>query len=378
MAVAGRGRKGILVIGESPGVTEDARGKPFIGPAGRFLQDGLGRCGVDLFEDCWVSNALICHPPGDKIPRPQMVDYCRPNVMNAITRLRPTVVIPLGATAVESVIRPLWGEDPEGVYRWAGWQIPCRRWNCWLCPTWHPSYIIRENEGNEVIAGRFQEHLAAAAGRVGKGPYTAVPDERREVQVVLDPEHAARVIKVYYHHFPVVAFDYETTTLKPEGPHARIVSCALCGRQPGGPYQTVAFPWHGAARKATAQLLFDRNVAKAAGNLIFEEHWTRAVLGRGVRHWHRFGDTVINAHGLDSRPGVSGVKFQALVRLGLERYDRHLERYLEAREPGGNSPNRIREVDLPTLLMYNGIDALVEYKVWEIQTKELGDGLCAD
>jgi hypothetical protein len=75
------------------------------------------------------------------------------------------------------------------------------------------------------------------------------------------------------------------------------------------------------------------------------------------------------AHVLDNRHGITSVKFQAFVRLGVSLWDKDVSPFLEV--DGGNQPNRIREVDLRQLLVYNGMDALLEYKLAEIMMKEL-------
>src|SRR6187401_3486076 len=61
--VNGQGRKGILIIGDAPGDTEDRQNRFFAGHAGVFLRDALGKFGIDLERDCWSTSALICKPP---------------------------------------------------------------------------------------------------------------------------------------------------------------------------------------------------------------------------------------------------------------------------------------------------------------------------
>lgn len=77
------------------------------------------------------------------------------------------------------------------------------------------------------------------------------------------------------------------------------------------------------------------------------------------------------AHVLDPRGGVTGLKFQSFVRLGTPDYSHHIRPFLES-DGGGNSVNRIREIEIGTLLKYNAMDSLLEYHVGESQRKELG------
>ncbi len=67
MTPDGAGRRRILIVGDMPGAAEDALDRPFVGPAGQYLEQVLASMGVDLREDCWLTNALICHPPHGRI-----------------------------------------------------------------------------------------------------------------------------------------------------------------------------------------------------------------------------------------------------------------------------------------------------------------------
>src|SRR5262249_22692731 len=152
----------------------------------------------------------------------------------------------------------------------------------------------------------------------------------------LDPDKAAVGIRGLHElcrktGLPL-AFDYETTTLKPDGPHARILCCALSEGT-----TAIGYPWTGAAVRATRELLLDTEVPKIAANLAFEERWSRRFLGLAVRGWE--WDTVIAAHWLNCHRGVSSLKFQTFVRFGVADYDARVEPFRSAGDGSGNSPN---------------------------------------
>lgn len=370
MPVYGRGRRGILVVGEAPGETEDARNRPFVGKSGQRLRESLTRCGVDMDEDCWAYNSVICRPVANATPTDNQLNYCRPNLLNLIDDLKPKVILLLGGTAVQSLIGYLWqdsrGGKSSGITRWAGWQIPCQRYNCWVCPTFHPSYVLRATEdvkktpNGPVVALSFDRHVEAAAAR-RKRPWNPVPDYKGMVELVENDSEAATRLRKYAGG--TVVFDYETTTLKPDGPHAEIVCCSVCWEG----QEAICFPWRGKAKAAMAELLANRDVAKAGQNVKFEIRWSLAKLGvfpSPVIH-----DTMLYAHGLDSRAAVTGLKFQAFARLGFEDYSSHVQPYLEGK--GGNGPNRIRELDWPTIGLYCGLDSVIEYELMRVQRGEL-------
>jgi hypothetical protein len=85
-------------------------------------------------------------------------------------------------------------------------------------------------------------------------------------------------------------------------------------------------------------------------------------------------DTMLAAHWMDNRPDICSVSFQSFVHLGLPKYNEHIEPYLEGK--GGNGLNRIKELDMDTLLRYVGGDAIIEWKLAQRQRKLMGIESC--
>ena len=360
MEVAGKGREKILIIGEAPGKDEDDQNKPFVGKAGQVLQSALRDCGIDMFKDCWVTNSLICRPPKNATPTPKEIGYCRPNVLNTIRDLQPEKILLFGAVPVKSVIGHLWKESTGKMGRWIGWKIPSQQFNTWVCPNWHPSYVMRQDNtrNGPVVRKLWLDYMSRQLEGEGR-PWKEVPDYTSMVERITDVKLAAKIIRKMIEKGGLVAFDYETTTLKPDGPHAEIYTCSICWEGK----KTIAYPWQGEAIKATHELLRSKNVRKIASNLKFEERWTLKEFGHGVRKWD--WDTMLAAHWIDNRPDITSIKFQSFVLLGAPDYDSHIKSYLEAST--SNSKNRIKQIDLDQLLLYNGLDSLLEYKAAMVQ-----------
>jgi uracil-DNA glycosylase family 4 len=370
MEVDGDGRLGMLVVGESPGREEDEQGRPFVGPTGRVLRDELRRNNVDIRRDCWLTNAAICHPPEKTTSK--HVECCRPNLTNTIRELRPRVILLLGGHAVTSFIRSVWkDEDIGGMTKWAGWRIPCRDPDAWVCPTFHPSYILHSEKKMELPAIQrvFARHIRRACklAHRGKSPWNGnPPDESKDIYISLSPNEAASLIRRNMEdpkRNKLTSFDYETNMLKPDGDDAEIVSCSICFNDKF----TVAYPWHGAAIDATIEYL-KSDIPKCGANMKFEERWSRAKHKTRVRNW--VWDMMVQAHTLDHRRGITSVKFQSFVRFGTPAWDLQVAPYLKSSAP--DKPNRIRECDLETLLIYNGIDSLVEFRGAIAQSKVVG------
>jgi uracil-DNA glycosylase family 4 len=361
MPPGGRGGRRVLIVGEAPGDAEDAEGRHFVGKTGKLLRDMITSFGFNADRDCHLTNAIICQPGNGEKPSSEQVAWCAPNLANTIKEYQPEVIIPLGDAAVRAVIGPIWSEDINGMTRWAGWRIPCQKLNTWICPTFHPSYIAR-NEKRGVFALWWGRHLAAAFELEGR-PFTTVPDYTALCEVIMDEDRAVRFIDRVTADGGVAAFDYETNMLKPEGGAARIVSCSICWRGK----KTFAYPWTPRTREATQRFL-QSPCPKIASNMKFEERWTLKEFGHRVRNW--FWDTMQAAHVADNRRDITSIKFQSFVRLGAPLWNKHIEPFLETNS--ARTANQVLvQVEMKDLLLYNAIDSLAEYEVAVHQCKEL-------
>lgn len=360
MPVGGEGRRKVLFVAEAPGEEEDKRNTQLIGPAGQCLRRHLQKIGVDLDRDCWKTNAVICRPEGN--PTAEQVAACRPNLLRTVRELEPEVIVLAGLWAVESLVGWLWRENVGKMGRWTGWRIPCQTLNAWVCPIYHPSYVMRtenDRQTGRVIGLWFDRHLKAAFELEGR-PWSELPEYEKRVEVVVDVKTAAARIDEFVEDGSPTAFDYETNMLKPDSESAWIRCVGLSNGK-----WTVAFPLHGPAVPAMRRF-FKSTLRKIAQNMKFEDRWTRAIFGVSVRNW--WWDTMVAAHVLDNRKGgICGLKFQSFVTLGQESYDDSVKPFLQS-TGGGNSGNRVREVDVRDLLLYCGMDALL---TWEIARRQM-------
>ncbi len=125
-----------LFIGEAPGAEEDARGEPFVGQAGRLLDNMLASIGLKRGENVYIANVLKSRPPGNRDPRPEEVAACEPFLLRQIELIRPKLIITLGRFAAQTLlttdksIAALRGRlhDYQGVP---------------LLVTYHPAYLLR-------------------------------------------------------------------------------------------------------------------------------------------------------------------------------------------------------------------------------------------
>jgi uracil-DNA glycosylase family 4 len=364
MVVSGKGRRKIMLIGEAPGEQEDERGRQFVGDSGQKLRAVLRKVGLDPDNDCWFHNSLSCRPPKNRTPSDAEIEYCRPLVLKAINELQPNVIVLLGGSPARSVIGHLWREDVGGISTLAGWRIPGRKPNAWICPTYHPAYLLRMND--PVLELDFEEHLRAAAAFVAP-PWRNPPDWRKRVQIIHDPEEARKHLVMFIAFGRPVSFDYETDRLKPDHPDAHIVCASVSDGD-----TTIAFPWAGAAVDEM-KILLQSKIPKYGFNAKFETRWTRRILRVDVKNWA--WDGMLAAHILDNRARITSLKFQLFVNFGQEDYASHIKPYLEGM--GGSGRNRINEVPLDDLLLYCGIDSYGEHRLAQLQMGYMKNGgLC--
>lgn len=356
--VVGEGKYKILFIAEAPGQEEDRQGVQLIRDTTQMLASVLDEVGVDLL-DCWKTNAVICHPPNNKI-EPYMISCCRPNLLKTIKKLKPNVIVPLGKAALESLLFKEWKKDLGTLNKWIGWNIPSSQYDAWICPTWHPSYLMRKGE-DKILIMIFQKHLEQAFKLRDKPvKYLNLDNLEKKVEIILDPNKSIKRMEALSKKKGILAFDYETTGIKPERKEQKIVSVSFCLN---GKETFACMIERFSHRHFLEKILRSSKLKKVASNMKFEERWTRKKLGYGVRNW--YWDTMLAAHCLDNRSQITSIKFQAYIHLGISDYDSHLGDFLKSKK--SNTLNQIDKIKPSELLLYNGLDSLLEYKIMEKQ-----------
>lgn len=131
-----------LIVGEAPGEHEDIQGEPFVGAAGKLLDNMLKAMGCSRHENVYIANVLKCRPPGNRNPSPEEIAQCAPYLERQVALLRPKVIVAMGRFAVQTLLAdsvpqvqgiPL-GKLRGQVFRYQG--IP-------VVATYHPAYLLR-------------------------------------------------------------------------------------------------------------------------------------------------------------------------------------------------------------------------------------------
>jgi hypothetical protein len=296
---------------------------------------------------------------------------CRPNLRKTLEQLKPDVIIPIGKAAARSLMALAWKDgEVEEMQRWAGWDIPSSKLNSWLCPTYHPAFLLREKEANRgtALELHMQRHLRQAFSHNCK-PWPKPPDWESKVTVEMNPRKAAQAIRAFQKTKLPLAFDLETSMLKPDAEDSEILCCSVSDGK-----TAVAFPWQGEAIDTMEDLLLGGHPMIAA-NMQHEQRWIKREFGQWVKNM--WWDTMLGGHWRDCRRKINSLKFQAFVLLGVPDYSSVLEPYMKPVDPktgkhkkGCNYPNRLKEVEPTTLLRYCALDSLFEATIAHIQREK--------
>ena len=364
MPPTGNFKKKILVIGSRPAEIDDAHGKQFVGIGGRGLKKALAENGIDLQEDCLSVNAIRCYTRKEPT-KPQytiQLEACRSKTLQVIEKYKPNVIILVGDTAARSVIAHRWKKNFDNINKWRGWVIPDQDFKAWVCPVYDPATFDVKNETEATTI--LKQDIARIAQHVHKKPLIS---EEPEIEYITDLNLLKNITN------GTIAFDYETTGLKPYGKGHRIV-CASVADNTNHVY-TFLMPKSRKERKPFIDLLQDEFVYKMAHNMKFEDNWTNVRLGTGIKGW--MFDSQVAAHIIDNRAGVTGLKFQTYVMLGIVDYDSEISPVLQSKDGTSNGFNTVQEYIAKSkgnerkILKYCALDSIYEYRIAMMMQRQM-------
>lgn len=133
----GNAQADVMFVGEGPGEQEDLKGEPFVGPAGKLLDDMLSI--VDLYrqENCYIANIVKCRPPRNRDPLETEQDACIDYLRNQVALVRPKIIVCLGRIAAMRLIDP----DYRITRQHGQW---VHKNGVWMTAIYHPSALLRD------------------------------------------------------------------------------------------------------------------------------------------------------------------------------------------------------------------------------------------
>ncbi len=128
----------LLVIGEGPGAEEDARGEPFVGAAGKLLDEMLKSVDRSRSRNVYIANVVKCRPPGNRDPESDEVAACRPFLDRQIELLKPKLILALGRIAAQRLL-----SSTAPLSKLRGPQHAYGPANTPVLISYHPAYLLR-------------------------------------------------------------------------------------------------------------------------------------------------------------------------------------------------------------------------------------------
>lgn len=150
----------VLIVGEAPGKNEDAQGEPFVGAAGKYLNELLAIAGLTR-EEVFIANVLKCRPPSNRDPRPEEIQACTPFLREQTRTINPEFIVTLGNFSTKFILK-----TDVGITRLHGTLQKAGRFK--VFPIFHPAAALYDGKKREALENDFAT----------LGELLSVPDER--------------------------------------------------------------------------------------------------------------------------------------------------------------------------------------------------------
>lgn len=147
----------VMIVGEAPGKNEDLQGEPFVGAAGRYLNELLAFAGLKR-EDIFIANVLKCRPPGNRDPHPDEIELCTPYLREQTRTIDPEFIVTLGNFSTKFILK-----TDRGITGLHGRLQQAGKFK--VFPIFHPAAAIYDRSKREIMEADFRtlgELLAAS------------------------------------------------------------------------------------------------------------------------------------------------------------------------------------------------------------------------
>ncbi len=168
----------VMFIGEGPGFYENEQGRPFVGAAGKFLDELLQRAGLKR-ESVFITNVVKCRPPGNRDPLPEELAACNEYLERQIEAIDPCVIVTLGRYSMGRFMSNVRISDVHGKARWIN--------NRMVVPMFHPAAALHQPS----LKGAVIEDFSRLAGFVEQARQNRQKAAMPQQQVQQQPEDAS-------------------------------------------------------------------------------------------------------------------------------------------------------------------------------------------
>jgi len=151
----------LVFLGEGPGRDEDAQGLPFVGRAGKLLNQMIEAMGLQR-KDVYICNVVKCRPPENRAPEKDEVEICSPFLLRQLDTIAPKVIVCLGSVAAQTLL-----ETNRGISQFRGQWLEFRGRK--LMATYHPAYLLRNPSAKGEVWKDLQKVMAVLGLQGKKG-----------------------------------------------------------------------------------------------------------------------------------------------------------------------------------------------------------------
>ena len=354
----------IFIVGEGPGPSEDGYAQPFVGPSGKLLKRLMQQAGID-YRDVYFSNCVRCLPKGTakpvREPSYEEIEACAPYLEEEIAAVKPTVIVPAGNTALRYIL----GAKNLNITRQRGLEIWSEKYQCKVCPMFHPAAILRNPKYEGVTVQDLIRIKASSASTelttIGLGTYEVVDDKLK--------------LDALFHHLetePEISIDIETTSL--DWMSSQIISIGFCWKERTGwclpllnTKQAETDPttrfWDDATYLSIQDRLKKAMALPSKKILQNGKFDLKHLLYAGISVNNFYFDTMLAHHLLDENAeNLHGLKEMAWVYTDMGGYDKEVDDYFAA-----NRKLKRQYILLPfkTLVRYNAADADCTFRLFK-------------
>ena len=172
-----------MFIGEAPGYYEDVEGRPFVGSAGKFLNELLTEAGLERSE-VYIANILKCRPPNNREPLPEEIEKCTPYLEEQIKSIKPKVIVTLGNYATGFIFSKT-GLQFYGITKHHGkpHEVSLLGMNIKLFPTFHPASALYHGEYRTLLIEDFKKLKAVIDSSVSSTEKLALSSSSKQEQM---------------------------------------------------------------------------------------------------------------------------------------------------------------------------------------------------
>ncbi len=156
----------IMFIGEGPGFYENEQGRPFVGQAGKFLEELLAEIGLTR-EQVFIANVVKCRPPGNRDPLPEELDACNGYLERQIEAINPCIVVTLGRFSMAKFLPNTRISEIHGHAAWVNQRL--------IVPMFHPAAALHQPSLKSTVIADFKR-LPDAIEMARKGGHKKVEE----------------------------------------------------------------------------------------------------------------------------------------------------------------------------------------------------------